>query len=188
MAFRALKVALAGVLVAVVALAAGCGETVEPEKVGGEAAQEQPAGQEGQGGAEQGPAQETFAIGDTVKLGDLQYTVHGVREVEGNEVFKPDEGKKWVAVEVTVENVGSEAQMVSSMAGFSLTDSDGYNYTPTVLPVDTKGQLDGELGPGRKMRGELAFEIPAEAKGLELVIDANMFGFGQAVVQLDTAE
>ncbi|HEY8414377.1 MAG TPA: DUF4352 domain-containing protein [Thermaerobacter sp.] len=175
--------ALAAGMALTAAVLAGCGETVEPEKVasGGEPAQEQPADQGGQGEQKA----QTFKVGDTIKLGDLHYTVHGVREVKGDEMFKPDKGKKWLAVEVTVENSGSEPAAVSSMLGFSLQDSEGYNYTSTPLPVDTKGQLDGELAAGRKMRGEVTFEVPADAKGFQLTIDANAFGFGQAVVTLE---
>lgn len=172
---------IAGSMVVAALVLVACGETVQPEKV--DTSQEaQQAG--GQAGEQQGSETQTFKVGDTIKLGDLHYTVHGVREVKGNDLFKPEEGNKWIAVEVTIENAGSEPEAVSSLLGFSLQDSEGYNYDMTILPVDLKGSLDGEIAPGRKMRGEVAFEIPKDAKGLELVIDANPFGFGQAIVEL----
>lgn len=158
----------------------GCGETVEPEAVSGDpAAEEQPAAE-----GDQVQKETVFRVGQTIKLGDALYTVHGVREIEGNELFRPAAGNRWLGVEITVENQGSRPMVVSSLLGFSLQDGDSYIYSVTPLPVDTKGQLDGELGAGRKMRGEVTFEIPAEATGLRLLIDADVFGFGQAVVDL----
>lgn len=172
---------IAGSMVVAALVLAACGETVQPEKVDTSQGA-QPAS--GQAGEQQGSETQTFKVGDTIKLGDFNYTVHGIREVKGNELFKPESGKKWVAVEVTIENKSSEPQAVSSLLGFTLQDSEGYNYNVALLPVDLKGSLDGEIAPGRKMRGEVAFEIPKEAKGLELVIDANVFGLGQAIVDL----
>lgn len=174
---------IASLLIVLALILSACGETVQPEKVAS-GQQSQPAS--GQASDQQGgeQKQQTFKVGDTIKLGDFQYTVHGIRELKGNEFLKPDAGKKWIAVEVTVENKGSEPQVVSSLLGFTLQDSEGYNYNITPVPVDLKGSLDGELAPGRKMRGEVSFEIPKDAKGLQLVIDANVFGLGQAIVDL----
>lgn len=180
----------ASLLIMLALILSACGETVQPEKVdsgqqsqpaSGQASEQQSGEQKQQNGEQK---QQTFKVGDTIKMGDLQYTVHGIREVKGNDIFKPDEGKKWVAVEVTIENKGSEPQLVSSLLGFTLQDSEGYTYNIMPVPVDLKGSLDGELAPGRKMRGEVSFEIPKDAKGLELIIDADVFGFGQAIVQL----
>lgn len=65
-----------------------------------------------------------------------------------------------------------------------MSDADGYKYDITIAP-DTKGSVDGELQPGRKLRGEVAFEIPENATGLELIFEPNVFGFGQAIVKID---
>ena len=67
---------------------------------------------------------------------------------------------------------------------FKLFDSQGYNYTITIGP-ETQGSVDGEISAGRKLRGELAFEIPKDATGLELQIDPTLFGSGQIIVNLD---
>jgi len=67
---------------------------------------------------------------------------------------------------------------------FKLSDGEGYSYDQA-FGADTKGSLDGELAPGRKMRGELAYEIPKDASGLELIFDADVWGSGQAIVKLD---
>lgn len=33
--------------------------------------------------------------------------------------------------------------------------------------------------------GELAFKIPKDSKGLELIFEPNIFGFGQAIIKLN---
>ena len=110
---------------------------------------------------------EIYNIGDTVVAGDYAFTVNSVREDKGGDFLKPDEGNIYYIVDATVENKGDESINVSSLLMFTLIDEEGYTYDITFGP-DTKGQLDGEIAPGRKLRGELAFEIPADAKGLEL--------------------
>lgn len=156
----------------------GCGEETTPEVVeeGDKQKVDQDKGED--------PKTETFNIGDTIKMGDLTIVVNAVRTDQGNEFIKPDEGNIYYIIDVTIENNGEEEVAISSLAMFKLYDSEGYNYSITVGP-DTKGQLDGNLGSGRKMRGELVYEIPTDAKGLELVFESDIFGKGQAVIKLD---
>lgn len=130
------------------------------------------------------PTIETFVIGDVVKAGDYIFTVNSVREDKGTQFLKPKEGSIYYLVDATVENKTAKSVSVSSLLMFKLFDSDGYNYTVTFGP-EVKGQLDGEIAAGRKMRGELVFEIPKESKGLELEIDPSLWGSGKVIVKLD---
>jgi GTP-dependent phosphoenolpyruvate carboxykinase len=189
-----MKRIVSAVLILAVALLAGCVEVVEPEKVektdgtpvesqqsDDKEAQDQNQTQEQE---QEKPKVETFKIGDSVKAGNLIFTVNSTRTDEGNEFIKPGEGKTYYIVDVTVENTGNESEAVSSLMMFKLFDADGYNYSVTFGP-ETKGSVDGEISPGRKIRGELVFEIPEEATGLELQIDPTVFGSGQIIVNLD---
>lgn len=170
-----------------VLLMTGCVEVenVTPEKVedaGGVPAESQQSDSE----EKQGQAQtktETYKIGDSIKAVDLIFTVNSGRTDEGSDFIKPDEGKIFYLIDVTVENAGDESETVSSLMMFKLFDADGYNYNITIGP-DTKGQVDGEVSAGRKLRGELVFEIPTDAEGLELQIDPTVFGSGQIIVEL----
>lgn len=155
----------------------GC-EDIDPEKV--DKPNETPSGTQQ---PETTPKTEVFEIGDSVKAGNLVFTVNSVRTDKGSEFIKPDEGNIYYIIDVTVENTGDESEIVSSMIMFRLFDSEGYNYSITFGP-ETKGQLDGEVSPGRKIRGELVFEIPEDSTGLELEIDPTL-GSGQIIVQLD---
>ena len=162
-------------LICVTILLAGCAvETITPEKVE----------LNNSTSSEQEVKTETFAIGDSVKGGDLVFTVNSTRTDQGSEFIKPAEGKIYYIVDVTVENVGDEAEQLSSLMMFKLFDSEGYNYSVTFGP-ETKGDVGGELSPGRKIRGELVFEIPEEATSLELEITPGIFTSGKIIVKLD---
>lgn len=154
--------------------ACGSSQDVKPEKVDSETSQQKETKTE----------TETYKIGDSVKAGNLIFTVNSTRTDEGSDFIKPKDGHIYHIVDVTVENAGDKSETVSSLMMFKLLDSDGYNYSVTFGP-ETKGSVDGEISPGRKIRGELVFEIPEEATGLELQIDPTVFGSGQIIVNLD---
>ena len=153
----------------------GCGETTQPEKV--------PAENKAESGVENSKAPEVYAVGDSVKMGGLVFTVNGTRTATGSEFIKPDEGDIYFIADCTLENTAAEVAHISSLLMFKLVDADGYNYDITIGP-ETKGSLDGELAPGRKMRGELAFEVPAQVNSLELIFEPNVFGSGQAIYKV----
>jgi hypothetical protein len=125
-----------------------------------------------------------FKIGDTAEAGGVAFTVNSVRESSGTEFIKPKEGSIYYLVDTTVENKSNAAKNVSSILMFKLVDSEGYSYNITIGP-ETKGQVDGEVAPARKLRGELAFEIPKTAKGLELEIDPSIWSAGKIIFKLD---
>jgi len=149
-------------------------DDVQPEKVDKEATQQE----------ESQTKTETYEIGDSIKAGNLIFTVNSTRTDEGSDFIKPKDGHIYHIVDVTVENAGDKSESVSSFIMFKLFDSDGYNYNITIGP-ETKGSVDGEISAGRKLRGELAFEVPEDAKGLELVIEPSLFSSGQIIIELD---
>ncbi|NLI58737.1 MAG: DUF4352 domain-containing protein [Clostridium sp.] len=172
-----MKIVRVTILLSLCIFLSGCGTTT-PEKV------EIPnAGQES---TETTPEHQTkvFDIGETIKSNDIYFTVNGVREVPGGQFMSPDDGNIWYAVDVTIENKGKESFNSSSLLMFSLIDSEAYSYNVTFGP-DLNGSVDGEIAPGRKLRGEVAFEIPKGSTGLELEIKPFIWGNGLIIVKLD---
>lgn len=100
----------------------------------------------------------TFNLGDTVKVDNLQITLHGVREESGAELFTPKNGKYYL-IELTIENVGAESETVSTMIHMKLKDADSQVYTPKIY-LNAKEIVDGDLAPGQKVRGEVTFDVP----------------------------
>jgi len=130
------------------------------------------------------PKEEVYNIGDSIKIGDVVLTVNSVKEDSGSEYIKPSDGNVYYIIDMTIENKGEKAYNSSTLMQMSLVDSDGYKYDITIGPK-LKGSLDGEIGAGRKLRGEVAFEIPKDATGLEFVYDYKLLSNGQIIVKLD---
>lgn len=174
------KVFLISLVILLVFALLGCGETTQPERVeeekNGEAVTEE--------GTEVGGAEEYFAIGDTVKMGDLVFTLNTARWDSGDEFFAPDEGERWLVLDCTIENQADESTSISSMLMFSLYDEEHYSCNQEFV-ADLRGSLDGELGPGRKMSGEIAFSVSEEHSTWEFIFEPNVFGFGQAIFKVN---
>ncbi len=155
----------------------GCGETTTPEKVNKDV----------EATEKQESKTEIFKIGETAKMGDLEFTVNSARWNNGNEFLSPEEGEKWLTIDATVENNAKESASISSMLMFNLQDTDGYNKDLAITP-DDKGSLDGEVGPGRKLRGEISFSVGAEQTEWDFIFEPNVFGFGQAIYKITADE
>lgn len=127
--------------------------------------------------------QEVFKVGESVKMGDLEFTVNGVKTDKGGDFNKPEEGNVFLIIDATINNTGKESSALSSLIMFKLYDSEFYEKDISIF-ADTKGSLDGELGAGRTMRGEIAFEVGKDETEWELIFEPNLFGFGQAIYEL----
>lgn len=158
-------VAVAGILAG---LLSGCG-SAEIEKVDNQTSAAPAAEQK-----KETPATHDLKVGDKVKVDNLEVTLNGVR------VADTYDGKALVA-DFTVNNVGDKTENVSSMLMFEAMDEEAIKLDQTVGVEDQKGQLDGELAPGRKLRGEIAYKLKdAHGKTMELIFQ-EAFKSGQAI-------
>lgn len=126
--------------------------------------------------------EEVFNIGDTIELDKFKITVNEVKTTDGSDFIKPQEGNEFLYVDATVENISDKEQTVSSVLMFKVVDKDGRAMKQTIVE-NANGQLDGTIGPGRKMTGEYVVEVPKDATGLELQFDSSLGG-NQVVVKL----
>jgi hypothetical protein len=131
-------------------------------------------------------AQTMYAIGDVIEIGDLTLSVNEVTYPSGDSFNKPDEGYKFVVVDVTIKNKSSEAVSVSSMLQMSLKDDAGQGYDVDLMASAASGGStpDGEIAPGETIRGQVGFEVPDDTTGLVFVFDADVWGFGKVFVAL----
>jgi hypothetical protein len=120
----------------------------------------------------------THKIGEAISLKDknlnVQFTVNGVREHQGKGVIKPDHGKKWMVVSTTIANQGHKTETIS-VVSFELVDNKNNPYDVALLAAaleDVKSPT-GEIKPGDERRGEVAFEVPEDAKELKLLFLPN---------------
>ena len=165
----------------------GCAppEETEPEAVEEAPVEEEIAEEEET--PEEEKADEIFEVGDTVAMGDLEFTLKGARWEHGDEFTGPDEGERWLVVDCDIENKGEESEHLSSMGMFSLYDEENYKCDEAIM-ADTRGNIGGELGAGRSMSGELAFTVLEEHSKWELIFEPNAFGFGQAIFEIEEGD
>ncbi len=163
---RIARIALIVVVALMACAVAGCGETVKPEKATPEDKPKvaQP---------------ETFAVGDVVKAGKVQVTLHGTRAWKGDQFNKPKDGQVFLIAEATIENTSDKAYHASSLMQWHAVDNDGVKANISLV-TGLKGSLDGEIGPGRKIRGEVAFDVAA-GKKYEVVFEPEALGSGQVI-------
>lgn len=123
-------------------------------------------------------ADEELTVGDTVDFDGLEITLNEARIEEGGDFDEPEEDL-FVVANLTIENTGDDEQAISSIMNMELKDDEGYSYHTTFLMEGTKGQLDGEIEPGGKMRGEIPFDV-ADSETYELHF-SDPFKSGKAI-------
>ena len=102
---------------------------------------------------QQKPGSETvLGVGETASLQTLDITVNSVRATSGTRWEKPRNGM-FIIVNISIVNSTNRPSYFSSLLQASLQDSEGYKYDQ-IIYSGTKGSLNGQIGPGRKIRGK----------------------------------
>lgn len=131
------------------------------------------------------PEPQPLYLGDVVEQYDYLLSAVTVEDpTTPGQFYKPESGKKLVAVEVIVGNVSGDPITVNPLNA-TLLDSEGFTYQPELGGRD--GQIATiDLNPGEKARGWIAFEIPegATAASIKYAIKT----FGSKVLQVGLAQ
>ncbi len=125
-----------------------------------------------------------FKVGDQIKVGDtIMLTVTQVQAPvdAGNEFINPKNGQ-FMTVMVSLQNVSTKPQLVSSLINFELRDDSGQSYTETLLPNAPKPP-DGSIAPNDKLAGGLTYDVP-KGKSFKLYFKNNAFSSGQVIIDL----
>lgn len=136
----------------------------------------------------------TFSIGESASDGRLKITVKGVNfkdkityskstEVMGEEYnssfdFKPKENYHFLILDITIENLQTDKTSSISIPFLSkINDADGYSYDYSLETayLDKKWE-DGDMLPGMKRRGNIAFEVPKNSVGLKFTFQFDVGG------------
>ncbi|ENK0837774.1 TPA: DUF4352 domain-containing protein [Clostridium botulinum] len=168
-----------------IGIGAGAGSIIdEPQKVGQTSAKVQDKSTET---STETNKSKVFKIGDVVKLKDFKVTVNKLYKVKGDELSQPQPGNEFIAVDCSVENISNEQQAVSSVMMFKVVDKDGRECEESIggLTAAKAGQMDGEIGPGRKITGVYVVEVPKGTTGLELEFNGSLLLGGQVIVKLN---
>ena len=140
------------------------------------------------------PKIQTFKPGDTATDNELKVTVNSVNFVskidqKDNEflIAEAPSGKQYAIIDLTIENILSDkTQSVSTMMETTIVDQDGYNYDLDFegFTALDKSFKDGEILPGMKKRGELAYLVPSDATDLKFLYQFDLFTGTTAVFDI----
>lgn len=124
-----------------------------------------------------GQSQDEDDIGKTKFSEDgASITLVGCKESEGNSIWKPDSGNIFILVEFIIENNTKEEIAVSAILDF-YAFYDGFacdNSFKAGTVVDHS--MNGYIPVGRKMRGQVAWEITKDWEKLEVHYKPVLWG------------
>lgn len=124
-----------------------------------------------------------FKAGDQVKVGNTYVvTVNSAKISQGDDVFQPKSGNTFLIVDVSLKNVSSQEQNVSSLLMFTLKDATGQQYNETV--TDGATPPDGKVEAGDTLRGQLSYEVPQAQHSFTLAFQADITSSGQTIWDL----
>lgn len=117
-----------------------------------------------------------FTVGDTVTKKDVYVTLSDVREFDG-EYLHPADGNVFVAFELEIENKSDSPLAISSLMCFeAYFDDYAANFSLGGQTESGKNQIDGEIAPGKKMKGAICYEVPADWATAELHFNPDLYG------------
>lgn len=113
-----------------------------------------------------------FLVGDIVETDSLKISYISAQEYEFNDGFtKPKDGNVFYRMEFEFENIGDSDQSISSLINWGCY-ADGYAVDQCYSGDDG---IDATLSPGKKAKGAVYYEVPADAKEITLEYETNFW-------------
>lgn len=112
---------------------------------------------------------DTFTVGETAKMQDIQVTLSNYEESEGSNFYKPSEGKVFVLAEFEIANNSDKDLAISSLLSFkAYADDYSLNYSVAAMIDKSDSTLDGSVAAGKKMKGWIGYEVNADWGKVEI--------------------
>ncbi|SDJ08690.1 DUF4352 domain-containing protein [Salimicrobium halophilum] len=141
--------------------------------------------------------EQTYAIGDTVDVGDMTYTINGKSTAQqvGPSTLPEEANGMYVVLDVTVKNNGNEAVTVDG-SYFKLKQGETTFEADSGASMSANQGEDGtiqnsffmeQLNPSSEMSGKVVFDVApeiAEADNLKVQAQEGMFGSVSKTIQL----
>lgn len=113
-----------------------------------------------------------FHVGDIVETSDSKITFISAKIYQSdNEFIVPEDGNVFYRFEFEFENTGSSDLAISSLISWNCY-ADGYAMNQSWVGDDV---LDATISPGRKAKGAIYYEIPKDAKSIDVEYETNFW-------------
>jgi len=121
-------------------------------------------------------APEFFEVGDTAEYRNVKVTLDSIVESNGSQFNSPSDGNIFLIATFIIENNTDSELAVSSMMSFDAYQ-DGYstNLSLSALIATDGEQLDGTIAPGKKMKGSVGYEVPADYSEFEISYQSDLW-------------
>ena len=123
------------------------------------------------------PTEGAYTVGDVVESSKLKITYLSCKEYVSDNMFVvPADGYRFISCEFEFENIGTSDEFISSF-DFDCY-ADGLNCKGTYIRED---DLSATLSAGRKTKGTVTFEVPVDAKVIEVEYLSNYWTSNRVV-------
>lgn len=127
-----------------------------------------------------------FRVGETAEVKGVQVTMTDYYESTGGEWNKPDEGNVFVLVEFEIVNNRKKDIVVSSVMSFSAYADDYVLDFSIAAIMDRNGQqLDGTIASGKKLKGWIGWEVPADYHDIEIHFTDSVWSDNKVVFLIE---
>lgn len=136
--------------------------------------------------AEDDAGKETvFKKGEIAELNDVQVTLTDYQESTGSEYNKPTDGNIFLIAEFEIFNNSDAELAISSMMSFeAYADDYALNYSLPALLEKDGNQLDGTIASGKKMKGWIGWEVPADYSNVEIHFTDNVWSSNKFIFKI----
>ena len=106
-----------------------------------------------------------------------------VTMTEISNFLRAEEGKVYLVAEVLLETTTRDSAPYNPMY-FKVKDGNGFEYNTSIIAPDPSLK-SGDLVKGDKVRGNVAFEVPATATGFILSYEPLVIAGGYEALKVD---
>ncbi|MDW4523709.1 DUF4352 domain-containing protein [Staphylococcus saprophyticus] len=146
----------------------------------------------GESGSSKDEKQE-YAIGEKVKVDDLEYTVNSIEitDTVGGQYTSSTADGKYIVADVTVKNNGNESITIDTEL-FKILNGDATNGADAAASTEANPSDIGffleQLNPSSEKTGKVVFDVSektAQSDKLKMQVTSGMFGTKKAIINLN---
>lgn len=127
-----------------------------------------------------------FRKGEIAELNGVQVTLTDYKESTGSEYNKPTDGNVFLMAEFEIANNTEKELAVSSVMSFdAYADDYALNFSFSALMEKEGNQLDGTVAAGKKLKGWIGWEVPADYQNVEIHFTDNVWSSDKFVFVIE---